>query len=282
MSVVDRAWHLVFSVFVFTIAPLISVDAQAQVETEPAAARLNITATPYFWLLGVDGTFSVAGLPIPVDIKPFELISSADSAVGFQGRISATSGRWGALADLTYGSIDLGIVPLPPVTIFGIAVPVPATTVAGDVILLEVMGSAALFESNRPLASFHGWSWNARALAGFRYASLSLDGGIALGPVANVTDSWFDPLLGVLWLASSDTGWRGEALTLIGGFGAGTDFTWTIEGSIRYAFKVQSVDLSVWAGYRALSLDRTASNLLPGTEFQMLAHGPVIGVGVEY
>lgn len=282
MSLTQRTCHLVFGAILLAISALMPVKAHAQDGIESTSTSLKIVATPYLWLLGVDGTFSVAGISIPVAIKPFELIGSADSAVGFQGRFSVTSERWGALADVTYGSMDLGLVPLPPVTIFGITVPVSATTLAGDVVLLEMMGSAALFEANQGLADFEGLSWNVRALAGFRYASLSLDGGLALGPVANVSDSWFDPLFGMLWFASSDSGWRGELLTLIGGFGAGTDLTWTLEGGARYAFAMQSVDLSVWGGYRALSLDRTASDLLPGTTFEMLAHGPLVGIGVEF
>lgn len=113
---------------------VVSPPAHCNEREVAASDHLHVSVTPYLWLLGISGTFSVAGLSIP-----------------------------------------------------------------------------ALFESNRPLASFDGWSWNARALAGFRYASLSVDGGLSFGPVANVSDSWFDPLFGVLWLASSDTGWRGEA-----------------------------------------------------------------------
>jgi hypothetical protein len=60
----------------------------------------------------------------------------------------------------------------------------------------------------------------------------------------------------------------------IGGFGAGSQFTWNVEGVFLY--RVAHL-VSLGVGYRALDIDYQRGSGATKFTFDMLIHGPLLG-----
>jgi len=246
-------------------------------------STVNLEIVPYFWLLGINGRLSVLGLSIPLNINPLQLAGDADSAAGLEGKVRLSRGRWSALADVSYGHLEFGWIPLPPVTIIGFPIPLPAARLSGNVLLVDVTGEYRLVAEPKTVAGMEAWRWTADGLLGFRAAKVLVDGGLALGVGTQLDDGWVDPLVGVAFTARHDPGLQLNVRALIGGFGAGSDFTWSLETSAGYGFPLgNSLEGRLWAGYRILSLDRTPEPATLAASFDAVAHGPVIGIGAEF
>jgi hypothetical protein len=90
---------------------------------------------------------------------------------------------------------------------------------------------------------------------------------------------WLDPLIGgrLRWQASEKLalGVRGD----VGGFGAGSDFTWSALGLLHYEV---SPNVSLFAGYRALEIDYVDGSGDDRFEFDALMHGPVFGAAIQF
>jgi hypothetical protein len=90
-------------------------------------------------------------------------------------------------------------------------------------------------------------------------------------------DDWVDPVLGARWIAEWRPGWRTSLAGDIGGFGAASDFTASVQALVIYdAWET----VSFAAGYRALWVDY--DNGEKGTSdyfaYDTVTHGPQIGV----
>lgn len=60
----------------------------------------------------------------------------------------------------------------------------------------------------------------------------------------------------------------------VGGFGVGSDLTWSLVGSIQYHVSRQ---VSVGGGYRALDIDYTQGSGANRSALDVLMHGPLLG-----
>jgi hypothetical protein len=111
--------------------------------------------------------------------------------------------------------------------------------------------------------------------------SFVLNGSRATAKSGDVT--WVDPLVG-LRVRHQFT--PGHELTLsgdVGGFGAGSDFSWQAIGAYRFAFaKAYGADWSGMLGYRALYADYSKGSGNTLYQFDMLQHGPIVGVTARF
>jgi hypothetical protein len=123
-------------------------------------------------------------------------------------------------------------------------------------------------------------------LGGARYwnqeADISLD--IALGDVRDrmIVRSgvleWVDPFIGARirhQLASgSELVFEGD----VGGFGAGSDFSWQALGTYAFDMNCFGTPLRTVVGYRALAVDYSTNGRFGQNTLDIVQHGPVMGV----
>jgi opacity protein-like surface antigen len=120
------------------------------------------------------------------------------------------------------------------------------------------------------------------ALAGGRYVSLTTEADFDLtaGPIRTkeelaVDVDWLDPFVGgrvrVDLSSRLTVAVRGDA----GGFGVGSDLTWTVQGGVL--FHVTRL-FSVGAGYRVMDIDYSQGRGLRRFAFDVLLHGPELGL----
>ena len=112
------------------------------------------------------------------------------------------------------------------------------------------------------------------ALGGVRFWHISNDVTVsALGRTVSYGESfgWADPLVGARAFLNVTDKLSLQAQADVGGFGAGSDKTWSFMGTVNYVF---TDHLSVSAGYKVLDVDYDDD----GYVFDTRLSGPVLGM----
>jgi hypothetical protein len=113
-------------------------------------------------------------------------------------------------------------------------------------------------------------------LGGVRYTKLESD--ITIGappPTFSLTEDWVDPIVGLRYAYTFNDKWQLNLRGDIGGFGAGSDFTWNAIGLIQFQpWKYAAI----LAGYRALDQDYESGSGLSRFKYDMRLAGPVIAL----
>jgi len=115
-------------------------------------------------------------------------------------------------------------------------------------------------------------------LVGFRWTYLKLQVDINEGPLAGFSRDrdvdWFDPYVGARARWYIDRHWEVEGSATIGGFGVGSDVTWSalVLGEYRFSQKFSAV-----FGYRAIGWDYDDQII-----WDVTMHGPVLGISFRW
>jgi hypothetical protein len=135
-------------------------------------------------------------------------------------------------------------------------------------------------------------------IAGGRYWHQSIDVNFALAGTLNIgglvltgdraiarsgSVDWVDPLIG---LRVRHQLAPGQELVLrgdIGGFDVGSEFSWNLMAAYSWQFAVRDgVTYSGLLGYRALSVDYVQGSGANRYEYNVLQHGPIMGLTVGF
>jgi hypothetical protein len=120
------------------------------------------------------------------------------------------------------------------------------------------------------------------ALAGgLTLPRFTVEGGRTLSGVGDVT--WFDPLIGMRlrhqFLPGHELVLSGD----VGGIGLGSDFSWQAIGAYSFEFaKTTSATWSGLIGYRALFVDFSKGSGMTRYGYDMLQHGPLVGLTIAF
>ena len=91
--------------------------------------------------------------------------------------------------------------------------------------------------------------------------------------------TWVDPVVGVTLHSPAERRVLVRVITEIGGFGAGSDFTWQIFPSLGFKF-ADSYSLEV--GYRWLDVDYSTGEGNEKFTYDVLTQGPVVGFAFRF
>jgi len=247
------------------------------VPAEPPKWALQIT--PYVWTTGIDGSVS------PFRHGPSIGIEKTFSDVMKDLRFGGFMNVWGRYdrfvvsGDIMYVNLadSHSTGPLPELTILGVGV-IPA---GGDIdfkldttlLTSTLMGGYRVFDTPQ---------FTLDALGGARFWSVSNNaklkgslGGLHGSVHYKESLAWVDPVVGLRAFVplTENLSLQGEAD--IGGFGAGSNFTWSALATVNYVF---SDHFSASAGYKALGVDYEDD----GHVFDARFHGPVLGVTYRF
>ena len=230
----------------------------------------------YLWLPATEGDVTILGrsLSIGTDIGETEATGALGSLLqlnmGATGRVEVRKGDLVSTFDLLY--LNVGHQTDSP---FG------NLDFQFEVLNVEFGAGYRLFEW--PLGAAGGTPTLAfEVLGGGRYVSLDTEADFDLtaGPITTQEElaadvDWLDPFVGGrvrLDLSRRLTFVvRGDA----GGFGVGSDLTWTVQGGVL--FHVTPL-FSVGVGYRVMDIDYTQGSGLSRFAFDVLLHGPQVGM----
>lgn len=274
-------------------APTLSADLGSGPPPErqawPAAPRWTVTFTPYGWLAGLNGDVTVKGRTTDVDVGPFELLDHLDG-VPWMSYAEARNGRFSLYNDIFYAplGVDAGAA-----RSFD-RVSVDATL--GVDIRQTIIEAGATYEFARWNA--FGGSTAVDVLAGARYwhqdvtinldltttldiAGLDISRNRALARARGV--DWVDPLVGLRLRHQLAPGQELVLRGDVGGFDVGSQFSWNALAA--YGFQIGTyygVTYSGLLGYRALSVDFEKGSGATRYDYDVIQHGPLVGLTASF
>ena len=245
-----------------------------------------MTFAPYGWLVGLNGSVTVKGRTTDIDVGAFQILEHLDGVPGMSyGEIR--NGRIALYGDIVYAPLG---VDASRARSFG-GVSLDATL--GVDITETIAEIGVVYEIGR------WWSGGAiDLLAGARYwhldaginlaltgtldtSGLALTGNRAVARAGSV--DWIDPLVG---LRIRHQLAPGQELLLrgdIGGFDVGSQFSWNVLAAYSWEIGVHyGARFSGVLGYRALSVDYEKGSGATRFEFDVVEHGPIVGLTVRY
>jgi hypothetical protein len=257
--------------------------AQPDEATPVAVERPDWTLqiTPYMWAAGLEGNISPFRRAPTIHIE--KSFSDVMDDLNFGGFVNIW-GRYDRFVfsgDVMYinttGSHGTG--PLPALQIPGLGVPIPPganvdARVDTEQFTATFQGGYRLLETPR---------FTLDALAGARFWYISNDVTVtashpALGTrFASHGESfgWVDPVIGARAFLNLTEKLSFQAQADIGGFGAGSDFTWSAQATLNYIFTDR---LSASLGYKVLDVDYDHD----GHVFDARLSGPVLGMTYRF
>ena len=145
-----------------------------------------------------------------------------------------------------------------------------STTLAGAGVLCRVYEGFAGAEGN-PVAT--------DIFVGGRYVNLDVD--LDFVGVANVggDEDWLDPLIGVAYSRDISKKFLIATTADIGGFGIGSDFTWSF--SILGGYRLGRT-ANLWFGYRYMDIDYDTGSGAKKFEFDVTMQGPILGASFHF
>ncbi len=253
----------------------------------------KVRTTLYGWLTSITGSVAVNGNQVDIDADFSDTASEMDSLVALMGYTEARKKPWGVYLDLVYANVGFTggsareASPIPGLTI-------SADSQSGADLALLVAELGGMYELGSWETS-KGGTTGLDVLAGVRYFHTSVDlsyeitGAVNLPPfglsqegsfaVARSGDiDWVDPIIGLRLRHDFAGGDRLQLRGDIGGFGAGSEFSWQLMAAYAHDFTWGDSVFSLALGYRVLDVDYSTGSGLNQFDFNTTLHGPLLGL----
>jgi hypothetical protein len=293
-------------------ADLAPMPTKAIIAPAPVLNPWTFTVTPYAWVTLLNGSATVKGHTTDVDVGYSELWDVVKKSeipkdlMVLMGYFEARNGPLGVFNDLVYLNIAVGASgahsrDLGPV-IKG--KPLATASLSASIntrfqMVIDQVGAAYEVANwgsgmNRPGSStaidLYGGArvwWQqvdldanlAATLSVLHLLTVSRD--LSIGKSGDVT--WVDPLVGARLRHQFAPGMNLVVSGDVGGFGAGSKFSWQALAALNYDFYVtKNVTWSGMIGYKALNVDYSQGSGLSHYEYNMTMHGPVMGVTARF
>lgn len=261
------------------LAALCTAPAGAQEslpEGRASADGWQFSVAPYIWGVMINGDVTIAGVETSVDTGLIEIIEESDSIFAFQGHFEVMKGNFGAYLDGTY--LDVGVdTDVGPIDLDSDTRVILADFGAFYRVLDRRLGAAPSGDDGRRL--------RLDLIAGARYTDLNVDLDLSAGPLGISLDNgknWIDPIVGGRVIADLTDRLVLVARSDIGGFGAGSDFTWNVIATLGYRFELFGAPAVALGGYRALYQDFEEGSGLNKFAWDIWVHGPIIALNVKF
>ena len=234
----------------FSVVALAIAGTPAPAAAQPAPDEWNVLVAPYLMGAAMSGTSTVRGVDVDVDLSASDIFSNLQ--FGAMGIVVARKGVWGFGSDLIWMALG--------------------TTVRDTNV-----------DFNQGAFAFYGLrQLSPAADVTFGLRVNTLQGELTFkGPdvTRNQDKTWLDPIAGITLRTPADHRAQLRLYTEVGGFGAGSDFTWQ-------AFPTVSLRLTQKAsldfGYRWLDLDYATGEGNEQFRYDVLTQGPVLGFGFRF
>ncbi|GFK92807.1 hypothetical protein NNJEOMEG_00634 [Fundidesulfovibrio magnetotacticus] len=234
---------------------------------------LKFTVAPYAWLTSVTATIGTKGNSSVINASFIDMIGSGGTFgtgmnVALMGHVEAIyRDRLGLLSDINFASLGTN-VSAKSASLSG-----KSTLFLADIVPFYRFGTWGIGKAGS--ITFDG-------LAGIRVWNVKADFDVdfrRFSPSISKETSWVDPIVGarVAWKFNDD--WSINLRGGIGGFGIGSDFTWDATGLVGYTFWEHG---TLYAGYRAVGINRDGGGRKDELKFSGALHGPIIGVAFNF
>jgi hypothetical protein len=226
------------------LATLVAPAAQAQ---DRGNRGWYVRVAPYLWASNIDGAVSL-GLPADPQTVGEYRVAVEDTLLHGAWALRAEVGKGRVRAWFNASLADLAkpteIEPLDN----------PADTLGGSFDFTWFTGEAFAAIQVGPFATTHAFE----VYAGGRYVRQDQSIIVEGGAPTDISESWIEPALGArLWAELGRRFWTAFN-TDIGGFGLGSDFTWTLGGELGVRV-VGPLDISMRYNYQEVDYNNDLS-----------------------
>ena len=275
-----------------------AMPTKASIKPVPAIQAWTFSVTPYVWATSLSGSTTVKTLTTDIDASFFDILDHTQFPKGlFQLAAfgEAWYGRYGLLADVAYMKLGIG-ASLSQSRDVGRLATLGIGASAGLTVQMVIAEVAAAYEVARldPGTAVDlyagGRVWWQRAEADFVVSgtlmglgplglTLTKDGTVA----ANGNVSWVDPVVGARLRHTFRPGLDLVVSGDVGGFGAGSKFSWQALAVLNYEFKrTKDVSWNAMVGYKALYVDYSKGSGITQYEYDMTMYGPIFGITARF
>jgi hypothetical protein len=234
----------------FAVVALVTAGTPVPAVAQSAPDEWNVLVAPYLMGAAMSGTTTVRGLDVDVDLSASDIFSNLQ--FGAMGVVVARKGVWGFGSDLIWMALG--------------------TTVRDTNV-----------DFNQGAFAFYGLrQLSPAADVTFGLRVNTLQGELTFkGPdvTRNQDKSWLDPIAGITLRTQADHRAQLRLYTEVGGFGAGSDFTWQVFPTVSLRL-TQNTSLDF--GYRWLDLDYATGEGNEEFRYDVLTQGPVVGFGFRF
>lgn len=278
-TILKRHFFLAAALPLWGLQPALAADAAvAQPEEKPGWA---LQVTPYMWAAGLDGRISPFQRAPTIEVE--KSFSDVLEDLNFGGFVNV----WGRYDRFVFSG-DVMYVdttdshasgPLPALQIPGLGVTIPPganvnATVDSKQFMATLQGGYQVLDTPQ---------FTLDALAGVRFWHISNDVTVTASHASIGTRSashgesfgWVDPVIGMRAFVPLSEKLSLQAQGDIGGFGAGSEFSWSAMATVNYVFNSQ---LSASLGYKVLDVDYDHDGHVYDTQLS----GPVLGMTYRF
>lgn len=278
-TILKRHFFLAAALPLWGLQPALAADAAvAQPEEKPGWA---LQVTPYMWAAGLDGRISPFQRAPTIEVE--KSFSDVLEDLNFGGFVNV----WGRYDRFVFSG-DVMYVdttdshasgPLPALQIPGLGVTIPPganvnATVDSKQFMATLQGGYRVLDTPQ---------FTLDALAGVRFWHISNDVTVTASHASIGTRSashgesfgWVDPVIGMRAFVPLSEKLSLQAQGDIGGFGAGSEFSWSAMATVNYVFTSQ---LSASLGYKVLDVDYDHDGHVYDTQLS----GPVLGMTYRF
>jgi hypothetical protein len=270
----------------------------------PQSSGWQFSLTPYGWATSINGDVTARGHTVDVNESFIDIVDKSDSLLAWMSYFEARKGRFAFFTDLVWA--DLGFSGNFDITRDRLGRFNRATlNVKGDAQLDYeelIIQSGFAYE----IARWQGAPGNFTALdlmGSARYwnqdvdVSLRLTGTLTvdlqdlglqfqrsrrLATARSGNLEWVDPVVGARLRHQFAPGREFMLLGDIGGFGAGSEFSWQAVATYGFDLNCFGTPMHTVIGYRALAVDFSENGRFGKNELDVVQHGPVMGVTFKW
>jgi len=294
----------VFFAWFAASGPAFAADL-AYADAEPAAASgWQFSFTPYGWMININGDITARGNTVSVNENFFQIVDKSDSLAAFMGYFEARKGKLGVFADVIW--LDLGFsgrinakgspfarFPRVVVSVAGNAQANYQSTIIqsgvayevahwqnapGSYTALDLLGGARYWNEEVSLSV----NVTGTLAVDFKRLGLNLKRSRGIAVANGGTLEWVDPVVGARVRHQIAPGKELRVRGDIGGFGAGSDFSWQAAANYGFQTRCFGIPLNLAIGYRALYVDYSESGPFGKNGLDLLQHGPMMGVSFNW
>jgi len=298
------ALSAIFCAFLAASGPALAADlVYGDAETAPASGW-QFSFTPYGWAININGDFTAAGNTASVNENFFQIVDKSDSIAAWMSYFEARNGKFAFFTDLVWydlgfpGSFNrsrspLARLPQAVVSVTGRAQLDYEATIIQSGVAYEVarwQNAPGSFTAIDVLGSARYWNLDTSLSLNvtgtldidFSRLGLNINRSRRLSVSASNTLEWVDPVVGTRVRHQIAPGKELRLLGDIGGFGAGSDFSWQAVAVYGWHTTCLGIPLNADIGYRALYADYSESGRFGKNGIDAVQHGPVMGVSFNW
>ena len=234
--------------------------------------KWEFTLSPYLWIAVFSGDVGLKGMNLGVNLSFIELLDNI-RYFGFT-ELEARKGPWGLHFNGIYADVE-GEIPISGL---------PIDVDLGWIYNLELWGYKRLsLWSFGSMPNQKSPSITLDPYVGGRYTDLKVDAGIQGGPNFSEHKDWIDPIIGIRTNFDLSERWHLTLSGDIGGFGVGSDLTWSALGLIRYRFmKWNWGEAEILGGYKALYQKFSDGHGANQFDWDTTLYGPLLGLKIRF